>query len=115
MCECVCVCVHAHVAHWKTHRCTEAYGDKKFLKNVYLTHLAEAIKGTIEEHQNSTACHLRDVVQRLAGIVANPGIGIIETRQNRLNKFWQVHPYTRLQVYKEDIYMYSDEQRHSLL
>ena len=63
---------------------------------VYVTDFAEAVKGAVEEHQDGSSGHLGDVVERLAGVVANSRVGIIETRQNWLDQLRQVHPYTGL-------------------
>ena len=61
-----------------------------------LTDLAEPVKGTVEEDQNGSAGHLRDVVQTLTGVVAYTGVRVIETGQDWLDQLWQVHPYTGL-------------------
>ena len=51
-----------------------------------MTYFAESIKGTVEEDKNCSTGHLGDVVQRLTGIVAYPGIWVIETCQNWLHQ-----------------------------
>lgn len=44
-----------------------------------ITHFAESIEGTVEEHKHCSTCHFRDVVERLTGIVAYPCIWVIKT------------------------------------
>ena len=52
-----------------------------------MTHFAESIKGTVEEDEYSSSGDFRDIVERLAGVVANTGVWVVKTGQNRLNEF----------------------------
>ena len=60
------------------------------------TDLAEAVEGAVEEDEDCSTGHLGDVVERLTGIVADPGIRVIKAGQDRLDQFRQVHPDTGL-------------------
>lgn len=56
------------------------------------SHLAEAVKEHVEVWEDRASGHLDYVIEGLAGIVPQPAVGIIETRQHRLNQLLQVEP-----------------------
>jgi len=50
------------------------------------SYLAESIKDVVEEQENWTTSDFDDIVQRLAGVVANTAVGVKETRQHWLHQ-----------------------------
>lgn len=55
-------------------------------------HLAQPIKEHVEVGQHGASGHLDDVVEGLAGVVAQPAVGVIEAGQHGLDQLLQVEP-----------------------
>lgn len=53
-------------------------------------YLAQAIKEHVEVGDNGAPGHLHNVVQGLAGVIAQPAVSISKARQHRLDELLQV-------------------------
>lgn len=56
------------------------------------SYLTQPVEEHIEVGQHSAAGHLDDVVEGLAGVVAQPAVRVVEARQHRLDQLLQVEP-----------------------
>lgn len=56
------------------------------------SHLTQPVEENVEVGQHGAAGHLDDVVEGLAGVVAQPAVRVIEACQHRLDQLLQVKP-----------------------